>query len=123
MAYQQCSQDALQFKGVFMRNLATLVDLAQRNQTAKMILGGSQAITRYESFIHSNAEAIWTKAACTSAAPRGVGESATVLPIFGVTWIGPCNTVPGAVTAAAQASALDALLADMQVRCRDKHVA
>ena len=34
----------------------------------------------------SLAQVIWTRAACTSAAPLTVGETVTVLPLFGTSW-------------------------------------
>ena len=43
------------------------------------------------------------------AAPIGVGQQLSALPVFGPSWVQPCGTMPGGWTAAAQTSALDVL--------------
>ena len=120
MDYRECSQDAVQFKGVFIRYLGLVLDLAHRKTEAGAALGGSAKLARWAGFVLTNAESIWNRAACTSAAPASVGESREVLAIFGSSWIGPCNTVPGGLTAVAQTSAMDVLLIQMQLACRSE---
>ena len=120
MEYKQCSQDELQFKGVFVRYLGMLLDLAHREPAAVAPLGGEAALERWSGFVESNAEAIWTRAACTLGMPAGVGEHREALPLFGTSWLGPCNTMPGGLTAVAQTSALDVLVVMQELACRDE---
>lgn len=77
-------------------------------------------LQRYKSFVQTNAESIWTKAACTLGASVGVAEPLTALPVFGTSWTLPCGTVPGGWTAAAQTSALDVLVVQKQLACAGK---
>ena len=103
-----------------MRYLGLLVDLAHRVPKAVQPLGGKWVIDRYKSFIQANAESIWSRAACTlGSGPVAVGEQLAALPVFGPSWVHPCGTMPGAWTAAAQTSALDVLVAQQEVACRD----
>jgi predicted alpha-1,6-mannanase (GH76 family) len=121
MDYQECSQDALQFKGVFVRYLGMLLDLAHRLPAAVGPLGGESQLQRYKSFVQTNADSIWNNAACTLGAPVGVGEPLTALPVFGTSWLLPCGTFPGGWTAAAQTSALDVLVIQQQISCSGKN--
>lgn len=57
---QQCSQDALQFKGIFIRYLGVLLDLAARVPSAAAALGGARVLRRLADFVHSNAESVWS---------------------------------------------------------------
>ena len=120
MQYRECSQDALQFKGVFIRYLGVVLDLAHREPAAATALGGEDKLATWQAFVLNNAESIWSRAACTSAMAAAVGETREALPIFGASWIGPCNTMPGGLTAVAQTSALDVLLVQMQLACRSE---
>ena len=97
-----------------------LLDLAHREPAAVAPLGGEAALERWSGFVESNAEAIWTRAACTLGMPVGVGEHREALPLFGTSWLGPCNTMPGGLTAVAQTSALDVLVVMQELACRDE---
>lgn len=75
-----CGADGVQFKGIFIRNLAAL--------------NASQPRPKYQSFIHTNASAIWNDS-------QGPDFQ------FGQVWSGPF----GGGNAAIQSSALDAIVA------------
>eukprot|EP01052_Picozoa_sp_SAG31_P042863 SAG31_NODE_6948_length_1840_cov_1.426766_2_plen_105_part_00 len=94
-----------------------LIELAEADG-AVMDLIGQNVIDSWHAFVHTNAEVIWNRAACVTDSPLAVGQQAAALPVFGTSWIGPCNTIPGGVTAVAQTSALDVLVADMELSCR-----
>ena len=76
----QCGEDGVQFKGIFVRNLAALNRMVDD--------------AHYTDFIANNAQSIWT-------------ADQTPDHQFGVVWSGP----PSSLGAAAQVSAVDALLA------------
>lgn len=76
----KCGADGVQFKGIFVRNLSAL--------------NASQPQAKYQSFINTNANALWNDA-------QGTGHQ------FGQTWSGPFDTG----NAGSQSSALDALVA------------
>eukprot|EP01048_Picozoa_sp_COSAG05_P006613 COSAG05_NODE_438_length_9828_cov_4.712201_3_plen_121_part_00 len=102
------------------RYLGVVLDLAHRNPNAIAPLGGEEKLATWAGFVLGNAESIWAHAACTSAAPAGVGATREVLPLFGTSWLGPCNTRPGGLTAVAQSSALDVLVVQRQLACRSQ---
>lgn len=76
-----CGDDGAQFKGIFMRNLRYLHEVAPNSN--------------FSSFIRANADSIWAK------------DRNTTNNQLGVTWTGPYT----AATAGSHSSALDALIA------------
>jgi len=105
-----CGGDGIEFKGVFLRQLSYLLDALGGAPSA--VKGRYAAdIGAFEKFVNENAESIWTKAACLDeSAPRGVGETVVLPPLFGLSWVGPCSLDEGSPSAVAQGSALDALV-------------
>ena len=63
MGRAQCSQDELQFKGVFFRYLVLLAELATADPAALQLIGGQAVLDRWHAFVAANAEVIWTRAA------------------------------------------------------------
>lgn len=82
-----CGGDAIQFKGIFVRNLATLYSAAPQQQ--------------YVTFLQTNAQSIWNN-------DQGPGYQ------FGLVWSGPFQ-MPSTANAAIQTSAVDCLLAAAEV--------
>ncbi len=78
-----CGADGVQFKGIFVRNLA--------------ILNAAQPQSSYASFLATNAQSIWNN-------DQGPNHQ------FGVVWSGPFSS-PSEGAAAAQTSAVDCFLA------------
>ena len=88
-----CGGDGTQFKGVFMRNLAQLHEAAPDSM--------------FIDAIRKNAESIWTanrQGECAGYGQKGV--------LFDVNWGGPFM---GHANASTQSSAMDALVAAVQV--------
>ena len=81
----KCSEDGVQFKGIFVRNLAAL------NQQSPN--------PRYKQFVETNVNSIWNNS-------QSLDHS------FGQNWSGPPDTAPKAGT---QSSALDAFTAAIQM--------
>ncbi len=82
-----CSADGIQFKGIFVRNLATLYAAAPQQ--------------KYVTFLQTNAQSIWIN-------DQGPGYQ------FGLVWSGP-YTAADTANAAIQTSAIDCLLAAAEV--------
>lgn len=81
----KCGADGVQFKGIFVRNLR--------------LLDASDPQAKYESFIKTNADAIWMRA-------QGPGHQ------FGQVWSGPFD----AGNAGSQSSALDAIVSEAGIQ-------
>jgi predicted alpha-1,6-mannanase (GH76 family) len=82
-----CGNDGIQFKGIFVRNLATLYAAAHQQ--------------KYVTFLQANAQSIWNS-------DQGPGYQ------FGLIWSGPFQNASTA-NAAIQTSAVDCLLAAAEV--------
>jgi predicted alpha-1,6-mannanase (GH76 family) len=93
-----CSGDGKQFKGIFMRNLAAL-DRVERDRSARK---------RIERFIKLNARSI-------------LNRDQTPDHGFGQVWSGPVGRDPaGRVDAVTQTAAMDALVADLELKSKRK---
>ena len=72
----------------------------------------------FRAFIAANAESLWTKDACAPSVPFSAGQRVEIPALFGNTWLGPCAAAIGSPSATAQASAMDALIANAASLCK-----